>query len=450
MDSKDSVFSIVVSQESAIDSASVAEILQKKSGAPVDLDKVRDSLEHDYRISAVEDGRYYSTAKLVNGICFFALPESSDIDAGRLGLFGGEMLLFLKSVLGRESLEMETDSGSLSVSFSIEEADYFVLRGLREWYSECGFIRDRDAVLITIVDYDAGLFRIKRLAERDFTSLLDSELPFEINEYVENLFREHYEDGGDLADPLQVTALLKTILYREVFNFTSFPCNLSFFLGDSDRYLINGNRVQLASEMDEDFSPFYLGGTGEIPTTLKEGDLKELEDALTLLFMEGEPRKAAAMLKELKLKYPSEKILNKFLYQASYFMELDEDILFYTTEYSEAFPSDPDPWRTRGEVFFKQGDLEKAGDCFDRALKLIHPQDKGFLGEVYTLLMYLKWEKGDETAAVRMSERALEAAPDSEEVLEFLEEIGYKPQNRSSAHRDRVIKVDFKSGRKKK
>jgi len=446
---KDSVFSVVAAQESAIDNASVARILQTESGEPIDVERVRDCLEHDYRIVGIEEDRFYSAGKLADGVCFFALPEARGVEEGKVGLFGGEMLFFLKSALGRDTLELETEQGSVSVSLSIEEADYFLIRGLRKWYKETGFVKEQDALLFTIIDYENARFRIRRLPSEEFDRLLDSELPFEVTEYVATLFREHYEDGGDLADPLQITSILKIMLYREVFNFFSLPCNLSFYLSDSERFFVSGNRVQLASEIDEDFSPFYLGGTGEIPTSLKKEDLNELEEALTLLFIEGEPRKAASVLKALKLKYPSEKILNKFLYQASYFLEIDEDILFYAAEYSEAFPSDPDPFRTQGEVCFKQGDYEKAGEYFNRALQLIHPQDKGFLGEVYMLWMYLKWETGDEAAAVRMAEKALDAVPDNEEILEFLEETGYAAKVRGSGAHGRVIKVDFRSGRKK-
>ena len=450
MVSKDLVFSIVDSQESAIDNASVARLLQKETSEPIDLDLVRDCLEHDFRIAEIESDLFYSVPKLLNGLCFFSIPETQEVDEGKIGLYGGEMLLFFKSALGHDSLELESSDGSISVSLSIEQADYFLIRGLRKWYKESGFVRDVDAILFTIVDYENAKFSIKRLSSEQLTDFFESGIPFEVSEYVETLFREHHDDGGDLGDALQTTSLLKTMLYREVFDFKTSPCNISFYLSDSDFFLVSGNRVQLASEMDEDFSPFYLGGTGEIPTNLGEEDLKELEEALTLLFMEGEPRKAASMLKQLKLKYPSEKILNKFLYQASYFMELDDDILFYSAEYSESFPADPDPFRTQGEVYFKKGDFEKANEYFEKALQLIHPQDKGFLGEIYTLMMYLKWEIGDEPAAIQLAEKVLNIVPENEEVLEFLEEIGYTPPSGNHSEQNRVIKVDFKSGRKKK
>lgn len=441
------IITLLDRQESCIDTASLTRLLEKEEGSPPTERAVQDFLEQDVRATEVEPGRFYSTARLVNGICFFGLPEPGEIAEGKLSLFGGELFPFLKPAFGREHVELAAKKGVIRANFALEDSDFFLVRGLRDWYDEVGFKEGEDAVLFRIDDFYLARYTISRLGGRAFDKLMDSKKTLEMMDFTAALLEEQEKREPAEEVSIPVARLLQTMLYRKAFDFTVFPCNLSFYLSDGGKFVVSGNRVLFRSDVEEDFSPFYLGGNGEIPTELEEHDLGELEAALTRLFVDGEPKKAASVLKELKLKYPGERILNKFLYQAAYFLEQDEEILHHTREYMEDFPADPDPLRTRGEVFFRQGKLEEAGECFREALRLIHPQDKSFLAEVSTLWMYLKWEQGDEQGALQLAQQALKAEPDNEEVKEFLEETGKSVADLEAGAGGTVIEVDF-SGKK--
>jgi tetratricopeptide (TPR) repeat protein len=223
-------------------------------------------------------------------------------------------------------------------------------------------------------------------------------------------------------------------------DFREFPCNLSFWMALDQRFHVRGDWVDLADRIGlNPFAAHYVDPSLEV--RMADPDLELLEKALAQLFEKGEARPARQQLLELKLRYPGELLLFKFLYQSAYFLEEEQAVLAETEAYSRAYPADPDPWRTRAEVFFHQGDYEASLEAVRQAEGLAHPDDWGFLGDLYLLWMFICWETGDRDGAWSMACRIRGRDPENGELARFLEETGLEE---SPPPDGEVIRFDFR------
>lgn len=429
-----------------------AEELQQLPGTPAhEQNAIEQLLSEDYRFVEITPGQYRLAASLINGTLFFSIPETEDMEQGRLLVVGGELILLLQPAIRHGTGLFLSGEDEFRVVFKIENSDFFYFGGLQQWYKDTDFKAGQDVALITVLDYENRKYAISKISEEQFTDMMEDGLREKISNHVVNLVENYPEDLADLSgERFSTGRMLAFLLHQRVFDFHAYPCNISFYLSMEDRLLVNGNFLQVPDEdLDDVYSEHYMGGSVEM--AMEEEDIFQLDEALQLMFDQQKPKEAGTLLKQLKIKYPEEKLMHKFLYQAAYFLEDDEEVLKNAKEYAQAFPRDPDPYRTMGEVYFKQDKLEQAEASFDQSLRRVHPEDRLFRSDILTIWMYLKLDQGDLEQALSLGREALKADPENEEVLDFFRENGIEPLSDEESHPPgKVINVDFKKSKQSK
>ncbi len=410
----------------------------------------------------VGDGLFADAGKLLNGVTFFAIPEFYDLDNGRIFFMGSEFSFLFKNAF-RDSVVRIESAGKKYDSFLIfEGGDMFYLTGFKDWFMRISFDEHDDIVKFTIVDYEKSIYKVEKVKNQVLDNLVKDdditklfEAVYQSLDSLEDLADEESSFNEDEFFSKSIPQLIKELIFQEVFDFRSFPANLSFFLPlDEQLEVINDLvRINLSSDsiMNEDFASYYMGK--DLDFKLADEDISILDRALVLLFDDNNPEKAVDFLYDLKKRYPSEKIINKFLYQAYYVMGDLEKMVEFAEIYKTFFPDDPDSYRCIAEADFSNGDLDKAEKELKSSFKLLHPDDKLNRINIGVIWMHVNFLQGNYDGAYKKGKMVLKHDPENQEVLMFFRDNGlevdlskketisnYKILDKKD---EKVIKVDF-------
>lgn len=429
--------------------------LNQKYEEKTDKKKLIDILENDYEFFEAENGIFYKTNTVLNGLVFFTLPDGEDLKFGRLSVVGGELMFMLQPALRKGEVTFKTDHGEFKSYFKVDDNDFFYFNNLDDWYKKENIKLGKHVIYITIDDYMGPVYKLSKIPEKQFNDFMDSSIPDEIcDEIIDVVTNMPNRLVGEVEEKISSANILKLMLHDKKFDFTSYPANISFYMSLDHRFSMLGNSfaVDEEAQYDDEFAKYYIGDENGI--YMDEEDIEKLDIALADLFENDKIKQGQKVIKELKLKYPEEKMLNKFLYQAAYFLEDGETIIRYADEYRKAFPNDPDPYRTKAEVFLQYGDFDMADKNLEKAFKLVHPEDKLFKSELYTVGMYIKWENREDENAFAMAIQAIEENENNEEAGMFLMEHGKMPKKNKPVAKlknigkksSNIIPVDFKRG----
>lgn len=426
----------------------ILEDMNRKS-VSISSDELDERLSVSDKYLEVADGVWAAAAELFDGVKFFAVVEPSDMEQGVVYLAGDELLLLTDSVARHGRGTVFFDDEEVDIYPGVSPDGNYYLGGFQRFFSSLEQTNEGGVVVFTVEDYSAGIFS-GEMVDHSFLEQLRNNreaalIPEQILQYLEEggLVSEgaDIETGGPVQ--LQSGEMLLFMLYLEEWDFTRLPANLSFYLCFDERFrLVNDTQPgeQQLSQMGE----YYMGGPMTID--IEQPDLDLLNRALELVYRQINPEEGIYLLKELKLRHPRIHVLNKFLYQAAYELDLDEEVLEYAESYAHHFSKDPDPYVVRADIFLKQDLPDRAEESLMEAQERLHPDDSDFRSELYTLWIYLNLRRGNIIGAISMARSALLANPENSEAAEFLEAHGHStnPEVLAAAEQEsRVIRVDF-------
>ena len=436
--------------ESILDEAAspvaITEILSSLSdieSRPVDCQAVEEALRASPLIAEVERGLWVRAASIINQRTFFAIPEAGDVRDGRVCFVGSDLFLLMRLAAknGHAVLIPETDV-EFEADFIIEDTGYFYLAGLEDWYRRSHFLPEKDSIIMTCLDYEAGRYGVRKLSEEELDVFVGARMrTTACNWLALTAKRDPQRFPGSLPNGFSISGALRFLLHDRPAFFQTFPCNLSFFLSLDERFLVTGNQFVLRSESPvDDYTEYYIGR--ETGLLFQPQDIAKFNRALESLFEMGDALRARELFVQLAGDYPQETLLHKYIYQAAWQLEDYEAVSRHASIYHEGFPRDPDALCTLAEIALVDGQYETAKRLLVKAESLVHPADTSMLADVLIVRMRLLWENNEDDEAARIAERLIEIEPENDEALGLLGDHSARPARGKSAKPD-LIRADF-------
>ena len=441
----DRLDSMLQAAENSLSLKNILEEITQNESRPIDCSAVQELLLACPHAAEVEKGRWMTASRLINGRLFFAIPERTDVEMGRLCFVGSDLYFLMRLAVTQGRAEfVATDGSVLQVTLGFEDTGYFYARGLERWYAQNKFVPEHDSILLTALDYRACRYSIRCLPETALDEYVSRGTRLRVcNWLMTFLSREAERFPGGLASGFSISGALCYLLYNKLALFNSFPCNLSFYMSLDERFFVTGKQFFLRDEAEEaDFTEHYIGHDNGM--LLEPQDVSKFNRALEALFGIGDAKQAKALFCQLLCDYPQERLLHKYIYQAAWHLEDFEAVRRHAAIYRRAYARDPDALCTLAEVAIIDGEYDKAKQYLSMAEELAHQEDKRTKADIAAARMRIYWECGDDTLAVLEAKRLLSLEPDNDEALMLLEDFPQtKRIQRENREGARIIKADF-------
>jgi len=422
----------------------LAEIAGDES-RPVDCTAFLKLLQSDPHAAEIEKDLWLSASALIDGRIFFAIPEASDVEQGRVCFIGSDLYFLMRLAVTQGKAEFVSEDGKIiPATIGFEDTGYFYAKGLGKWYRQQNFIAEHDFMLFTALDYRACRYGIRRLSEAELDAYVSRNTRVRVCNWLMVFLKRRAARFPDRQESgFSISGALCYLLYHKPALFADFPCNLSFCLSLDERFFITGKQFFLRSDAENpDFTEYYFGGDNGM--LLEPQDVGKFNRALEALFGIGDAEQAMTLFTELSRDYPEEWLLHKYIYQAAWQMEDFEAVRLHASIYRRVYTRDPDPLCTLVEVALIDEEYDKAMQYLMIVEELVHPDDIRTKADIASARMRVYWESGDIGLAVFEADRLLALEPDNEEALALLAEYPVGAQVCSQKDKlPHIITADF-------